>query len=360
MKKRILRSMTGGWMLAFVVFVLTFFVLSSCELTPSLVDSGAPLLKNEPIAKLNTNSVFLLPATVRLDKVDLYLDKGASTTGKVSVQIKDATGTVIGGTVVAASSILTGSGWNTFAFATPLTLSRGQKYRIHILRSDAHNYAAGNYIFWRTSSGGVDAYPDGINDVYPSWTLDYAFKTYTEGGLDQQQTLTNYGFAVGNIDSRWQEFLADYPKVSVRYIMLNLDKGVSTTGTVTVQIRNADGSVVLAQNVVPASSVPNGNSWATFKLSASVYRDQTYRIYFTRSDAHNYAANNYIFWRCSSGGVDAYPDGINDVYPSWTLDYAFRTYSAVSGLDQHQDQINYGFFTSNNLYRWQEFVPRNQ
>jgi hypothetical protein len=360
MKKQIMRAAASGWILAFLIFAFVFFVLSSCDMNPALDDVSSPKLKDESsiIAK-PISSVFLLPATVGLNKVELYLEKGSATTGKVYVDIKDGSGTLIGSTGLAASSVITGGAWNTFNFTTPLTLTRGQKYRIHLRRSDVHNYPAGNYIFWRTSSGGVDAYPDGINDVYPSWTLDYAFKTYTEGALDQQQTLTTYGFAVGNIDSRWQEFLADYPKVSQRYIALNFDKGASTTGTVTVQIRNADGSVVIAQNIVSASGLPNGNAWVTFKLAASLYRDQPYRIYVTRSDAHNYAANNYIFWRCSSGGVDAYPDGVNDVYPSWKLDYAFRTYNAIIGLDQHQDLINYGFFTSNTFYRWQEFVPRN-
>jgi hypothetical protein len=329
-------------------------------MNPELDEVRPSSVKEEGISSAKPlGSVFLLPATVGLNKVDLYLEKGSGATGKVYVDIKDASGTVLGSTSVAASSLITGGAWKTFNFASPVVLNRGTKYRIHIRRSDVHNYPAGNYVFWRTSSGGVDAYPNGINDVYPSWTLDYSFKTYTEGALDQQQTSTNYGFAIGNIDSRWQEFLADYPKVLLRHITLNLDKGVSTTGTVTVQIRNADGSLVLAQRVVAASGLPNGNAWVAFKVAASLYRDQTYRIYLTRSDAHNYSANNYIFWRCSSGGVNAYPDGINDVYPSWNLDYAFRTYNSIIGLDQQQNLINYGFFTSNSLYRWQEFVPRN-
>jgi hypothetical protein len=361
MKKRLLRSATRGWLFSFTVFTLLLLLLFSCNINQDLDDVRPSLIKEDGIASSKTlGRVFLLPATVGLDKVDLYLERGSAATGKVYVEVKDASGVLVGSISVAANSLIAGSAWNTFTFPSPLLLNRGQKYRIHIRRSDAHNYATGNYVFWRTSSGGVDAYPAGINDVYPAWTLDYAFKTYTEGGIDQQQTSTNYGFFVGNTDSRWQEFLADYPKVSLRYIALNLDKGVSTTGTATVQIRNADGSVVIAQNVVHASGLPNGNSWATFKIAASLYRDQTYRIYFIRSDAHNYPANNYIFWRTSSGGVNAYPDGVNDVYPSWTLDYAFRTYSALSGLDQHQDLTNYGFFTANTLYRWQEFVPRHQ
>jgi hypothetical protein len=352
----------GGFRLWSIVGGLSLLLMFSCNVTTNLDEIGKTKIDDAPVVSRTLPTVFFLPSTVSLSKVDLYLQKGTATTGKVKVYIQNSLdSSIVGSVVVPASSIITGSAWNTFNFASPLTLTRGNTYQIHIIRSDPHNYATNNYIFWMSSSGGVDAYPDGVNDVYPSWTLDYAFKTYTNGGIDQQQTLTTYGFFIGNVDSRWQDFKADYPKVSLRYMMLNLTTGSATTGTFTVQIRSADGSAVLAQNTVPASSLGLGaTQWVTFKIAASLYRDQTYRIYVTRSDAHNYAANNYVFWRTSSGGVDAYPDGVNDVYPSWTLDYSFRTYSAIAGLDQHQDLTNYSFFTSSGMYRWQEFVPRNQ
>jgi hypothetical protein len=371
--KNQIQSATGGmsncalsrkrkWQAFLVNFSIALLVFS-CSINPGLEEvSKAPIADDARVKDLKiASNAFLLPSIVRLDKVELYLDKGAATTGKVRVEIRHSvTGVLAGSVTVAASTLAAGGSWKTFTFASPLALNRTEKYKLHIIRSGVHNYPAGNYIFWRTSSGGVDAYPNGINDVHPSWTLDYAFKTYTEGGLDQQQLLTTYGFAVGDTDSRWQEFVADYPKVTLKYMSLNLSTGSATSGNAIVQIRNADGSLVLAQNVVSASSLGTGTKWITFKISAILYRDQPYRIYLTRSDAHNYFANNYIFWQTSSGGVNAYPDGINDVYPSWNLDYAFRTYSAMTGLDQHQDLNNYGFFTSNNLYRWQEFVPRNQ
>jgi hypothetical protein len=101
-------------------------------------------------------------------------------------------------------------------------------------------------------------------------------------------------------------------------------------------------------------------NWVTFNMPVTLYRDQKYAIYVYRTEAHNYPTNNYIFWRTSSGGVNAYPDGVNDVYPSWTLDYAFKTYSSGSGLDQQQTLNTYGFFLSSGVYRWQEFIPRQQ
>lgn len=362
MKTKLSCYAAGGWYcLRSIAGSLLFLLMFSCNVTTNFDEISKVKPDDISVISRTLPTTFMLPATVSLNKVDLYLQKGSATTGNVTVYIQDSLSTTVGSTTVSVSTIITGSAWNTFTFASPVTLARGSKYRIHIVRSDAHNYATNNYIFWMSSSGGVDAYPAGINDVYPSWTLDYAFKTYSNGGIDQQQTLSTYGFFIGNVDSRWQEFKADYPKVSLRYMMLNLSTGSATTGTFTVQIRSADGSTVLAQNIVPASSLGLGlTQWVTFKIAASLYRDQTYRIYVTRSDAHNYTTNNYVFWRTSSGGVDAYPDGVNDVYPSWTLDYSFRTYSAIAGLDQHQDLTSYAFFTSNGFYRWQEFIPRNQ
>ncbi|MFZ6011087.1 MAG: hypothetical protein ACOYXT_12140 [Bacteroidota bacterium] len=344
---------------ASLLSMLVLLLLQSC-FDPGIKQIDQPVDDRSEVPRDKSTGLFALPATVALNKVEVYLDKGSATTGTVTVEIRHSvSGTTVGSVTVTASSIATGGAWKTFSFAPWLTLNRGEKYRIYLKRSDAHNYAANNYIFWRTSSGGIDAYPDGINDVHPAWTLDYAFRTHTEGGIDQQQTSTSYGFFTSNSFYRWQEFKADYPKVQLLYVYLNLQVGSATTGTFTVELRNEDGTAVIATRVVSGASLPPGTSWRVFKFGSTLYRDQKYRIYVTRSDAHNYAANNYIFWRSSSGGVDAYPDGVNDVYPAWTLDYAFRTY-VQSALDQDQSLITYGFFTSNGFYRWQEFVPRNQ
>lgn len=334
--------------------------LTSCNLNPNLED--VTVTKNDlTIRDLPVLAPLPLVSTFVLDKVDLYLTKGSAMTGTATVEIRNGDGSVILATAtVSAASLATGSAWNTFHLSHSISVTPGIKYRIYLTRSDDHNYAAGNYMFWRTSSGGVDAYPNGINDVSPGWTLDYAFRTYSSGTLDQQQTSTNYAFFTSNNIYRWQEFVPEVPKVNLTYVDLNLDVGSATTGTLTVQIRNADGTTVLSQAVISASSLLPGNNWKKFKVGATLNRNEKYRIYVIRSDAHNYFLNNYIFWRTSSGGVDAYPGGVNDVYPSWTLDYAFRTYSAISGLDQHQDLTTYGFALGNSAYRWQEFIPWNQ
>jgi hypothetical protein len=342
------------------VLFSTFLMMFSCNINP-----GFEEVKTSRIEPLDDRSLILkgpvfLTSTSSLDRVDLITHVGSSLTGTVTVEIRNADGSVvIGSTTVPAGSILTGMTTNTFLFSPALVLNADEKYRIYVTRSDVHNYSGNNYIFWRTSSGGVDAYPAGINDVHPSWTLDYAFTTYNGGIVDQQQTLATYGFFVGSGFYRWQEFVPSVPKVNLTYAELNLTVGSATTGTITVEIRSADGATVLSSHSMSATSLPVGTNWVKFKPGVTLIRDQPYRIYVTRSDAHNYPMNNYIFWRTSSGGTNAYPDGINDVHPAWTLDYAFRTYSSISGLDQQQNLNTYGFFLGNTFHRWQEFVPRN-
>jgi hypothetical protein len=342
----------------------------SCNINPSLQEVSQPK-GNLAVADTKiVSSASLLSGTVSLDKVDLYLDRGAAATGSVLVEIRDSqTNAVMGNVNVPVGSLALGRSWNTFIFVPALSLIGGKKYQIHIIRSDGHNYPAGNYVFWQCSTGvgNIDAYPDGINDVYPAWTLDYAFKTYTPAGIDQQQTSYVYGFAIGNNATRWQEFKADYAKVSLKKIALNLTLGVGTRGTVNMQIWSADGSTLLGSSLFFINpkmflleESPEITYWVPFNFNVTLYRDRPYRIYVTRSGYHDYQDGNYISWHTSSSGVDAYPDGVNDAYPSLTLDYAFRTYSAINGLDQYQDLTDSAFFLSNNSYRWQEFIPRKQ
>lgn len=348
------RFVSWGMALSFLLYVC------GCSVQPALDDVQAPAVPRAPQTGAITPVLSVLPTNVTLDRIDLYLEKGTATTGTITVEVRNAANTtVLGAATVTASSLVAGGAWRTFNFAPTLILTRTQVYRINLIRSNPHNYGANDYIFWRTSSGGVDAYPDGISNYYPSWILDYAFKTYNGTAIDQQQTSTNYGFAVGNTSALWQEFKADYPKVTLAYTDLYLDTGTGATGSVVLEVRDETGATVLGQTSILCSSLV-GAGWRKFKLGVTLYRDQPYRLYVTRTDAHNYATNNYVFWRTSSGGVNSYPDGINDVYPSWTLDYAFRTYAGSGVIDQQQTLTTYGFFTSSGLYRWQGFIPRVQ
>lgn len=343
-----------------ILTCLTLLLLTiSCNVTPELTDLEQPegITNLEPINKDIIITPILL-SKIWMDKVDLYLDLGPNTTGTVTVEIRDSSRTtIIGSSTVSASSLITTSPWKTFTFSPTLALTKGKKYTINVTRSDPHDYNKGNYVFWMCSAQNTNPYTEGTCDPGSYWNLDYAFKTYKSGIVDQQQPTVNYGFFVSSGFYRWQEFKADFYKIILNKVDLHLYVGSATTGTITIQIRNSNGSSILASSTKIASFLLTGSNWNSFTFSGvTLYSNTKYRLYVTRSDAHNYSGNNYIFWDSSSGGTDAYPGGVNDVYPSWTLDYAFRTYSST-GLDQQQNLSTYGFFTSSGLYRWQEFNP---
>jgi hypothetical protein len=138
------------------------------------------------------------------------------------------------------------------------------------------------------------------------------------------------------------------------------DASTAMTGTVTVEIRNSDGSVVLGTSTVPAASLLiKGLAKNTFPLATPVTLapGDHYRIYVTRSDTHHMPTNNYIFWKTCPSGVDAYPPGVMIYSPGWMLDFAFITYNG-SSADQQQTSATYGFaIGSAGSYLWQEFVP---
>lgn len=144
---------------------------------------------------------------IMLNRVDLFLDASTSVSGTVTVQIRNADGSsIIGSTTVSGSSLIKGTNKKNTFWLPNLTLNSGEKYRIYLIRSNTHSYP-NNAIFWKTCSGGVDGYPKGVMNYSPAWLLDYAFVTYSDGYVDQQQLSTNYGFAVGNNDYLWQEFV---------------------------------------------------------------------------------------------------------------------------------------------------------
>lgn len=188
-----------------VLLTILVFLAASCDLNSNL-DEIQPKSSSLAAGTIKGFPVFSFP--ISLSRVDLFTVTGDNLTGTVTVEIRNADGSVvIGSTTVPASSIIKGNSVrNTFTFSPALTLSSGLKYRIYLTRSNPHNYLT-DHIAWRTSSGGVDAYAPGVMNYSPSWILDYAFVTYSDGYVDQQQTSTNYGFAVSNTSYLWQEFV---------------------------------------------------------------------------------------------------------------------------------------------------------
>jgi hypothetical protein len=140
---------------------------------------------------------------ISFNRVDLALEAGTAVTGTVTVQIQNSASETLGTVTTSTSNIPVGQAWDTFTFSPSLVLVAGAKYRISITRSK--NGDMSDMIFWRTSLGGNDAYPQGVPDVSPAWVLDFAFRTYSNDKVDQEQTSTIYGFTLG-IVPRWQEF----------------------------------------------------------------------------------------------------------------------------------------------------------
>lgn len=162
---------------------------------------------------------------------------------------------------------------------------------------------------------------------------------------------------ISGADSRIPGPVFSFP-ISLNRVDLFTVSSAAVSGTVTVEIRNADGSAILGTTTVSGSSLVKGNNkkntfW--FSPALTLSSGQKYRIYLTRSNSHNHVNDN-LYWRTCSGGVDGYPKGIMNYSPGWLLDYSFVTYSD-GYVDQQQTSMNYGFAVSNTSYMWQEFVP---
>jgi hypothetical protein len=129
---------------------------------------------------------FKAGVTGKIDEVDLFLRKFGGPTDPINVEVRDATSSGAGGTVLASQSVPAATvpafpgAFLTITFTTPAPVTAGTLYAIVASTSQASvDYA------W-TSSGG-DSYADGAAFSSPSatgpWTAfdpptDFAFRTY--------------------------------------------------------------------------------------------------------------------------------------------------------------------------------------
>lgn len=354
LKNRMSLQLPVFWPIMIVVIISVLDCTTNAELDEPVNPAALP--EQSSVYALTLGNA--LPSTVTFNRVELYLYRSANATGDLTLQIRNAAGTAILDSIrMPVSSISAGISWKMFEFPKLPLLERGKRYRLYVKRSDNHNPDEADIIWWGTNLSG-DVYSSGSNDLYPSRITDYAFRTYSNDGIDQEQLQTGRGYFVGNDSYRWQEFIPDYPVVKLTSIDLNLSIANGATGKLYVEIQADTGPIQVSQE---ASSLPVGQSWVSISWNGFIklYRDKVYRIYVYRSDTHSMLTNNYIFWMCSDG-INAYPDGINDTYPVWDLDYGFKTHSTIGGLDQQQTLTDYGFAVSNDVKRWQEFVPRHQ
>lgn len=182
------------------LIVGVIFMFYSCQITPELTDVTQTVQ-----SKQTSNAIVGVgfPGNsfpISMDRVTLYFIKSASTSGTVTIRITNGTGSVVlASKTVLANSIVHDS-WSTFYFPAVI-LNSGEKYRMDVIRSNVHNYV-NDHISWRSSSTNV--YTKGGSNFS---TNDMSFITYSDGYVDQQQTIRNYGWAISNNYAIWQEFV---------------------------------------------------------------------------------------------------------------------------------------------------------
>jgi len=190
------------WLVAAVMLAII-----SCDINSDF-EEVKPLPNKKAETSLAANPIKIsFPITV--GRIDIYTVTSDNVSGTVTMEIRTADGSAILGTsVVSGVNLLKGNSIrNTFLFSPAVNLNSNQKYRIYVTRSNPHSLS--DNVAWRTCSSGVNGYLPGVPDVFinSGWVLDYSFVTYSDGYVDQQQTSTNYGFAIANNGYRWQEFV---------------------------------------------------------------------------------------------------------------------------------------------------------
>jgi hypothetical protein len=147
--------------------------------------------------------------TVHLNRIDVFLVAGATVSGTLTLELRDSAGTTpaLWSNTVNTNTLIPGvdGGWNSFT-VPDIELTRGQTYRIYVMRSIPHTLPT-DTITWRSSDTiGVDRYTAGVSS-HGSAVLDFAFRTYDNSVVDQKMETMEYGLGVSNTEYRWQGFV---------------------------------------------------------------------------------------------------------------------------------------------------------
>ncbi|MCD9016569.1 hypothetical protein [Parachryseolinea silvisoli] len=351
----------------FPVIILSAIFLSCSDL--NMTDVESQKLNNDRAASNNAVDVYtplVSNDTLNFRRLDLYLEKGPAATGFILVVVRSVPYHYrVDSVAVPVSSLSAGSSWNSFVLSGR-KIRKGEKYKIYVTRSSPHNIATGDYIAWRCSPNNrVDAYPPGLSDVNPDRISDYAFRTYADDAIDQEQSSASSRFFVGNKQPRWQEFVADYPRVNLTSVQLYLGVGpaIALADSLEVQVRglrdsNALDSVIY-RTVVPTASLLVGRHWNTIPIQGPLRRGQRFDIVLRRRGVHNAPWGNYIYWYRSTGVQDLYPLGSAGPFVNRNVDFTFKTFSK-GGVDQQQTTAYDSTAVNNSSVLWQTFTPMNQ
>jgi hypothetical protein len=151
------------------------------------------------------------PGPITFSRIDLLLSVGTGATGTITIELRDAVGATpaLWSTTVAESVLIQtiGSNWNTFT-VPDIVLTGGQTYRIYVQRSDVHDNATQNTIFWRASLPGHDVYAPGTSSTSTGINNnDFNFRVYDAGTVNKHMETDEYGYGLSNTGYSWQSFV---------------------------------------------------------------------------------------------------------------------------------------------------------
>lgn len=147
---------------------------------------------------------------------------------------------------------------------------------------------------------------------------------------------------------QWQEFVPTID--NIKWVELNLSDGGGTLPDIIVQIRNADGSVILGSKTFPSGGYSAGWNLITFDTEISLIPSETYRIYVL-SDSSSGLPNAYRWKGHEDSGYNCclsskHVDNGNSSELWYRFDFHFKTYGLYSST------IFFDSFESGNLSAW--------
>jgi hypothetical protein len=177
--------------------VFAALVVAATLLVPNLAMAGTLDQQQPTVATIawnahstqNVAQTFTAGLSGKLDQIDLSLNKSGTPPVPLIVELRDVSAGLPGGAVLASQSVLAssvvaspGSGWVSFAFPTPGSVTAGTQYAIV-----AHSAAMFPDTYAWSQGAGTDPYAGGAaylaSPPTTAWTpvpgpTDFAFKTY--------------------------------------------------------------------------------------------------------------------------------------------------------------------------------------
>lgn len=323
---------TGPLTLCFVLFVL----MAACD-TPiePQISEIQPL---ELSANALTGSNIVKISTVQLHLV------GHSNPGVtyVKMEIRDTTGVNI---VASLTRYFTGTfnGPQQFAFAAPVSLVKGNKYRIYLTRVNNNN----GTLMWAGENDGSGYASGRSSEPEP---FDFGFETIDSSGKRDQFSSGDDGDIARRVVTdrfHWQEFVPGDPSITLRDVSALLSVNLYSSENLYAILQNENGTVISTS--LPTLSGTVNSGWKSFRFPTTLTLDKTkkYRIQIQRS-WFDIEPGRGVFWHYASN--NPYPNGRSSL--DQTIDMSFR----ALGQSQLNGPHSYPVF-ANEYSQWQEFIP---